>query len=140
MPVNSLSGSLSTSVYFASMFLLLFVIAAPVGTAFRDANQRAAQELASGIATQIDDLSPGMQSSLILRSSPGISVSVSLSGSSVTAVVDGQSASAQVRWDIAQSTLVGGRIYTVALGSMANGGGPADSAGAGGYGVVKVEA
>jgi hypothetical protein len=130
MPVNSLSGSLSTAVYFASLFLLLFALAGPVRGAYQDANQRAAQQVAAGVATQLDDMSPGMVSSLSLRSLPGVSVSVSLSGSEVTAIVDGVSATAGVRWEMQDVTLTAGHVYTVSVGGTG-----------GGYeGVLEVEA
>jgi len=139
MPVSSLSGSLSTGVYFASMFLLLFVLANPVRIAFHDADLRAAQQIASGVATQLDDLSPGMESSLSLQTSPGVSVSVRLAGPNVTAVVDGVSASADVRWTIPDITLATGHDYTVTIEAVADGGVRTDGAGAGYDGVVKVE-
>ncbi|MDA4135017.1 MAG: hypothetical protein OK441_05560 [Thaumarchaeota archaeon] len=140
MPVNSLSGSLSTAVYFASMFLLLFVLAAPVRTAYQEANLRAAQQVASGVATQIDDLSPGMESSVSLQSSPGVTVSLHLAGSNVTAFVDGESANAQVRWNMADVTLEAGHTYTVAIESVGGESVRADDAAASYDGVVEIEA
>jgi hypothetical protein len=119
MPVNSLSGSLSTAVYFTSMFLLLFAVAAPVRAAYQDANLRAAQQVASGVATQIDEIIPGMESSLSLQSSTGVAVSVHLEGPIVTAVVDGESADAQVRWNMPEVTLAAGHDYTVTIENVA---------------------
>ena len=43
MPVSSLSGALSTSIYFAAMLLLLGVLIPPVRTAYGDARPAASQ-------------------------------------------------------------------------------------------------
>jgi len=140
MPVNSLSGSLSTAVYFASMFLLLFAVASPVRSAYQDSDLRAAQQITSGIAAQIDNLSPGMESVLSLRSSPGVSVSVLLSGSNVTTVVDGESAASQVRWSMEDCTLQPGQEYTVTIEGVGIGAGQSGAGGDGYLGVVETGA
>ena len=129
MPVTSLSGSLSTAVYFASMFLLLFALAGPVRAAFEDSSLRSSQQIASGVATQLDDLCPGMASSLSIQSSPGVSVSVHLAGSNVIVFVDGASAHAQVRWDMPDVTLSPGHDYTVDVESLGGQSVRADEAG-----------
>jgi hypothetical protein len=98
MPVSSVSGTLSTSVYFISMFLLLGILVPPVRTAFHDADFAAATHLAEGISGQIDALSPGMTTVLKFGSFPGVSTSVALSGTEVVATVDGVSASESVVW------------------------------------------
>ncbi len=126
MPVNSLSGSLSTAVYFAAMFLLLFAVASPLEGAYQDANMRAAQQISSGLAAQINNLSPGMESVLVLRSSPGVSVTVHIDGAQVEASVDGAIAVAPTKWTMDDSTLAGGSEYTVTIqGANATAGSPA---------------
>ncbi len=113
MPVSSLSGALSTAVYFASMLLLLGVMVPPVRTASGDADLAAARHLAVSIAGQIDGLSPGMTSVLKFSSFPGVSASVALSGFSVTATVDGVSASDAVTWAVPTLALSADHGYVV---------------------------
>lgn len=121
MPVSSLSGSLSTSVYFASLFLLLFVLSGPVGGAYADANQRAAQQVAAGVAAQINRLAPGMETELVLRSAPGVSTTVDIDGTTLTAVVDGHSASAELDWSLGRTTLTSGTGYVVTIALVSSG-------------------
>ncbi len=115
MPVTSLSGALSTAVYFASMFLLLGILVPPVRSVYGDADLAAARHLAGGIAGQIDALSPGMESLVSFDSLPGVSVSVTLSGSSVIATVGGESASESVNWGLPGVALSAGQDYEVTL-------------------------
>ncbi len=115
MPVSSLSGALSTSVYFASMLLLLGILIPPVRTAYGDADLAAAKHLAESIAGQIDALSPGMTTVLRFGSFPGVDISVALSGRSVTATVDGSSAREDVIWTLPGSVLSSDRGYVVEL-------------------------
>jgi hypothetical protein len=115
MPVSSLSGALSTSVYFASMLLLLGVLIPPVRTAYGDADLAASRHLAASIAGQIDDLSPGMTSVLKFSSFPGVAESVALSGFSVTATVDGISASDAVTWAVPTLDLSADHAYVVEI-------------------------
>ncbi|MDA4114326.1 MAG: hypothetical protein OK474_09790 [Thaumarchaeota archaeon] len=115
MPVSSVSGTLSTSVYFVSLFLLLGVLIPPVKTAFHDADLAAATHLAEGISEQIDALSPGMTTVLKFGSFPGVSASVALSGTNVSASVDGVSASETVVWQLPSLVLSVDQGYAVAL-------------------------
>jgi hypothetical protein len=115
MPVSSISGTLSTSVYFVSMFLLLGVLIPPVKAAFHDADLAAATHLAEGISEQIDALSPGMTTVLKFGSFPGVATSVALSGTNVSATVDGVSASERVVWQLPSLVLSADRGYVVAL-------------------------
>jgi hypothetical protein len=115
MPVSSLSGALSTAVYFASMFLLLGILIPPVKTVYEDADMAAARHIAEGIAGQIDALSPGMSSVVWFASVPGSSASVVLSGGSVTATVGGESASEPVRWGLPGVSLSTDLDYEVTL-------------------------
>jgi len=115
MPVSGLSGVLSTSVYFASMLLLLGILIPPVRTAYGDADLAAARHLAESIAGQIDALSPGMTTVLKFGSFPGVVTSVALSGKSVTATVDGSSAVEPVIWTLPSSVLSADRGYVVEL-------------------------
>ncbi|MDA4122961.1 MAG: hypothetical protein OK456_07270 [Thaumarchaeota archaeon] len=135
MPVNSLSGSLSTAVYFAAMFLLLFAVASPLEGAYQDANTRAAQQISSGLAAQINDLSPGMESVLVLRSSLGVSVTVHIAGGEVEASVDGATAASPTRWTMDDSTLTGGSEYTVTIHGAS--GTPSSTATESYYGVIE---
>ena len=115
MPASSVSGALSTSVYFVSLFLLLGVLVPPVRTVYQDADLSAARHLAEGIAAQIDNLSPGMTSILRFDSFPGVSTSVALSGASVTVAVDGSSVSQRVTWQLPDTALSADREYVVTL-------------------------
>lgn len=115
MPVSSLSGVLSTTVYFASMLLLLGILVPPVRTAYGDADLSAARHLAESIAGQIDTLSPGMTTVLKFGSFPGVATSVALSGRSVRATVDGSSAIEPVIWTLPSSVLSADRGYVVEL-------------------------
>jgi hypothetical protein len=115
MPVSSVSGTLSTSVYFVSLFLLLGVMIPSVKTAFHDADLVAATHLAEGVSEQIDALSPGMTTIIRFGSFPGVSTSVTLSGTNVSASVDGVSASERVVWRLPSLVLSADHGYAVAL-------------------------
>ncbi len=115
MPVSGVSGALSTSIYFVSLFLLLATLIPPTRAAYDDADLAAARHLAGALAQQIDDLSPGMTSALKFGSSPGVSTSVLLSGRNVTATVGGSSATAGVVWQLPTSLLSADDTYVVSL-------------------------
>ena len=115
MPTTSVSGALSTSIYFVSMFLLLGLLIPPTRGAYEDGNVAAARHLAEGIAGQIDEMSPGMTSVLRFSSFPGVAQSVSLSGHSVTATVGGFSASSPVIWALHESRLFPDRSYEIEI-------------------------
>jgi hypothetical protein len=115
MPTSSVSGMLSTSVYFAAIFLLMAVVMGPAANLYRGASLEAAGHLAQGIAAQIDDLSPGMRTAIEFGSYPGMEVSVSFSGASVTATVNGFSATQEVAWQLDTYTLGPGEDYQALL-------------------------
>lgn len=115
MPVSSVSGVVSTSTYVVSMALLLALLAPSLRAASSGADAAAAAHLSQAIASQIDDLSPGMSTTLRFGSSPGAPASVTLSGSSVTATVGGQSSTRAVAWALPDSVLSSGRDYVVSL-------------------------
>lgn len=115
MPVSSVSGALSTSIYFASLFLLLGLLLSPTRATYADASAASARHLAGALAEQIDDLSPGMSSIIEFGSSPGVKTSVTLSGMNVTVDVGGTSATARTVWLLQESSLSSGRSYEVTL-------------------------
>jgi hypothetical protein len=115
MPTSSISGIVSTSVYFAAVLLLMVAVMAPAVTLYRGSSLEAAARLAHGIAAQIDDLSPGMRSAIEFGSYPGMEVAVTLSGANVTATVNGLSATQAVNKQLVTSTLMPGEVYEVVL-------------------------
>jgi hypothetical protein len=115
MPVSGVSGTVSTSVYFVSMLLLLGILVPATKGAYGDATSRSASQLAGALADQIDALSPGMTSEISFSSFPGVSASVVLSGRSVTATVDGSSASAPVALELPTTTLTPDTRYVVSV-------------------------
>jgi hypothetical protein len=106
---------LSTSFYFAAVFLLMAVVMGPAVNLYRGASLEAAGHLAQGIAAQIDDLSPGMKTAVEFGSYPGMDVSVSFSGATVTATVNGFSATQKVTWQLDAYRLEPGEDYQVLL-------------------------
>jgi hypothetical protein len=115
MPVSSVSGALSTSIYFASLFLLLGVLLPPTRSAYDDACAESARHLAGSIADQIDELSPGMTSALQFGSFPGAATTVTLAGVNVTVDVGGASATVSTVWQLQRASLSPGRSYEVTL-------------------------
>jgi hypothetical protein len=115
MPASSVSGVISTSLYFAAMFLLMAVVLGPVVSLYRDSSVAAATHLDQGIAAQIDGLSPGMKTEVEFGSFPGTSISVSFAGDNVTATVNGYSVSETVAWSLASQQLGPGKGYDVYL-------------------------
>ncbi len=115
MPASSVSGLLSTSMYFAAVILLMVVIMSPVASLYRLASLDSANAFARGVASQVDDLSPGMVTSVEFESSPGTAVSVSFAGSSVTATVNGFSATMNVDLPLSTATLDSGVTYDISL-------------------------
>jgi type II secretory pathway pseudopilin PulG len=105
----------SNSTYIVSMALLLALLAPTLRAASSSADASAAAHLSGGIAEQIDDLSPGMSTALSFDSSLGAVASVTLSGSTVTATVGGQSATRTVTWLLPTSVLSSGHEYVVSL-------------------------
>jgi hypothetical protein len=115
MPVSSVSEQLSTALYFSSVFILMIVAMMPVTSLYRDSNQLAAQRLASGIATQVGALVPGMTSEIEFGSSPGMNVSVRLSGSEVVATVNGLTSASSTSWRMDSVVLSPYRQYSIQL-------------------------
>jgi hypothetical protein len=115
MPTSSVSGVLSTSVYFVAVFLLMLVVMVPSADLYRGSSQEAAGQLAHGLATQVDALSPGMRTAIEFGSTPGMDVSVHLSGTNVTATVNGFSATQQAAWQLATASLSPGEEYVLTL-------------------------
>jgi hypothetical protein len=115
MPVSSVSGAISTSVYFTSLFLLLGFTLVPVRAACQEADLSAARNLAAGLAGQIDDLSPGMTTVLRFASLPGVPASVALSGASIVVSVGGESVRESVVWPMPDLNLSSDRAYVVSL-------------------------
>ena len=115
MPASSISGLLSTSVYFAAVLLLMAVVMAPGLNLYRDASQKAAATLVGGVAQEVDALVPGMTSDLEFQSYPAMTASVTFSGNNVTATVDGFSSSLPVNWPLAASTLLPGHHYRLSV-------------------------
>jgi hypothetical protein len=115
MPASSMSGLLSTSVYFAAVMLLMAVVMSPVASLYGVASLDAAGALAKGVATQIDDLSPGMVTSVEFGSFPGTHASVYLTGTNVTADVNGFSATSRVDVPLSSATLSSGVAYDVSI-------------------------
>lgn len=115
MPASAVSGIFTTSIYFISLLMLLALLLNPVIAAYRLASLQAATHLASGVATELNDLTPGMTTSVEFDSYPGTSEQVSLSGTLVTAEVNGQTATAELGVPAANSTLLPGTLYEVYL-------------------------
>ncbi len=115
MPVSSVSGLLSTSSYFIAVLLLMVVVMSPVAEIYRGASTDSAAALARGVAGQIDSMSPGMTTELEFSSYPGTSVSVTLSGSSVIATVNGFSSTHTVTWPLGTAILQPGRQYDLVV-------------------------
>jgi len=115
MPISSVSGILSTSVYFVAVFLLMLVVMVPAADLYRGASQLAAGQLARGLADQVDALSPGMKTAIEFGSLPGMDVAVYLSGTNVTATVNGFSATQEAAWQLATASLSPGEEYVATL-------------------------
>lgn len=115
MPVSSVEGLLSTSVYFVAVLLLMAVVTAPLASLYRGASAQAAETLAKGVAGQVDALSPGMETEVEFDSYPGASVSVQFSGAGVTATVNGFSFTVTAHWPLSAADLGSGRQYDVML-------------------------
>jgi len=115
MPVSSVSGLLSTSVYFGALFLLMVVVMVPGLSLYSDASQTAARTLATGVADQVDAMSPGMTTDIEFGSFPATWVAVFFSGTTVAASVNGFTSTAQVVWPLSASRLVPGQHYLLTI-------------------------
>lgn len=115
MPTSGVSGYLSTSAYFIAVLLLMVVVMNPVAEVYHGASADSAGALARGVAGQIDAMSPGMKTELEFASYPGTFASVALSGSSVTATVNGFSSTETVTWPLAATVLQSGHQYDLVV-------------------------
>lgn len=115
MPVSSVEGLLSTSVYFVAVLLLMVIVMVPVASLYTGASAQAARALAKGVAGQVDALSPGMETMVEFGSYPGMSVSVRFSDEAVTATVNGFSSTVATSWPLNGVLLEPGTQYDLAL-------------------------
>lgn len=115
MPASSVSGLFSTAVYFVSMLLLLAVLVNPVIALYRGASLQSAKHLSQSISGEIDDLTPGMVTTVEFDAGLGTQASVHLSGEEATATVNGQSANSTTAWPSSNFTLVAGTTYKLYL-------------------------
>jgi hypothetical protein len=102
-------------VYLASIIGLLLLLARPVYLVFSASEQRGAESVAQGISNVVDSLTQGSSVVCTLPAYPGVSLSVDLSGSAVSAYVDGNRASTSVRWPINPMTMEAGESYSFTL-------------------------
>ncbi len=115
MPAVVVSSQLSQSIYFISIIGLSVLLARPVYLVYSGSQERSAQVVASGLGAVIDSMSPGTTVVTSLESYPGVQLSVSLSGTTVSASFGDATAAAQVRWDLPHATLSPGATYSLTL-------------------------
>ena len=115
MPAVVVSSQLSQSIYFISIIGLSVLLARPVYLVYSGSQERSAQVVASGLEAVIDSMSPGTTVVTSLESYPGVQLSVSLSGTTVSASFGDATAAAQVRWDLPHATLSPGATYSLTL-------------------------
>ncbi len=115
MPAVAVSSQISQSVYFISIIGLSVLLARPVYLVYSAAQERSAQDVASGLESMIDSMSPGTTVVTSLESYPGVQLSVSLSGSTVAVSFGNATATAQVRWELPHATLSPGADYSFTL-------------------------
>jgi len=115
MPVSSFSGLFSTSVYFGALFLLMMVLMLPGLNLYRDAGQTAARALATGVADQVDAMSPGITTDIEFGQFPATSAQVTFSGTTVSASVDGFTSNVRVVWPLSDSRLIPGHHYELTM-------------------------
>jgi len=109
------SSHVSTAVYFVSIFSLLLLLARPVALAYSASQERSAQVVAGGLAATIDSMSPGTSFLIALTEYPGVQLSVSLAGQTVSASFGSERASAQVRWELTRESILPGQEYNFTL-------------------------
>ena len=115
MPTTGISAQVEQAVYMASVFGLLLLLARPAYLVFSASEERGAQAVAQGVAGTVDALAPGSSVMVSLPAYPGLSLSVSISGTLVIASVDGTQANATVQWPMEPMVLDAGASYSFAL-------------------------
>jgi hypothetical protein len=115
VPAVAVSSQLSQSIYFISIIGLSVLLARPVYLVYSGSQERSAQVVASGLGAVIDSMSPGTTVVTSLESYPGVQLSVSLSGTTVSASFGDATAAAHVRWDLPRATLSPGATYSLTL-------------------------
>jgi hypothetical protein len=115
VPAVAVSSQLSQSIYFISIIGLSVLLARPVYLVYSASQERSAQVVASGVEAVIDSMSPGTTVVTSLQSYPGVQLSVSLSGTTVSASFGKATATAQVRWELPRETLSPGATYSFTL-------------------------
>ena len=114
MPTTGISAQVEQAVYMASVFGLLLLLARPAYLVF-SASEGRDQAVAQGVAGTVDALAPGSSVMVSLPAYPGLSLSVSISGTLVIASVDGNQANATVQWPMEPMVLDAGASYSFAL-------------------------
>jgi len=115
MPTVAVSSQLSQAVYLVSIVGLSLMLARPVNLVYSASQERGAQAVASGLGAMIDSMSPGTTVVTSLESYPGVRLSVSLSGETVTASFGNATALAHVRWGLPHAALSAGQAYNFTL-------------------------
>jgi hypothetical protein len=115
LPTSSVSSQVSDAIYYASIILLSLLLARPVYLAYSGSQERGAQTVSSSLAAVIDAMSPGMTLVTSLQAYPGIPLTVTLSGTSVSASVGHASSSSPVRWQLQRALLLPGTDYSFTL-------------------------
>ncbi len=111
MPTAALSSRISDAVYLVSIVVLAVFLARPVGLVYAAAEARGATIVASSVGGMIDSMSPGSTFVMSLQTYPGVHLSVTLSGSTVTAAIGRSTATSQVRWPLQGEVLSPGETY-----------------------------
>ncbi len=115
MPAVSVSSQLSRAVYFFAILGLCVLLARPVYLVYSASQERAAEEVASGLGAMLDSMSPGTTVVATLERYPWVPLTVAFSGTTIVASYVDASATAQVRWDLPTVTLFAGQAYVFTL-------------------------
>jgi len=115
LPTVAVSSQLSQAVYFVSIIGLAVLLARPVYLVYTASEDRSAQTVASGLEAMIDSMSPGTTLVSSLQSYPGVRLTVSLAGTTVSASFGGAKATAQVKWALPSTSLQPGETYRFTL-------------------------
>jgi hypothetical protein len=115
LPAVAVTSQLSQAVYFVAIIGLAALLARPVYLVYSASQERSAQAVASGLEAMIDSMSPGTTVVSGLESYPGVQLTVSLGGTTVSASFGGATATAQVKWALPQVSLRPGDTYSFTL-------------------------
>jgi len=115
VPTVAVSSQLAQSVYFISIIGLSVLLARPVYLVYSASQERSAQVVASGLEAVIDSMAPGTTVVMSLEGYPGVQLSVSLSGTNISASFGSATATAQVKWELPRANLSPGATYTFTL-------------------------